>query len=186
MFVRNEARTATWCAVLLPGDTVLADSLKKGWWRVALEGRSSDVYAPTLAGMSPGASPDRLRAVGWEHLPSRGAAMNVHLPVLIRVYPHADVAVFLMRLLVGAVFITSGWSPRPGSSRAWGRARPATRRHPLAWITELAGGLGVALGMLNPVPLWSVLVMLGAIQKKIARRHTGFWGKHGPTAGTTS
>lgn len=26
-------------AVLLPGDTVLADSLKGGWWRVALEGK---------------------------------------------------------------------------------------------------------------------------------------------------
>ena len=26
-------------AVLLPGDTVLADSLDRGWWRVALEGR---------------------------------------------------------------------------------------------------------------------------------------------------
>jgi hypothetical protein len=26
-------------AVLLPGDTVLADSLRGGWWRVALEGR---------------------------------------------------------------------------------------------------------------------------------------------------
>jgi hypothetical protein len=26
-------------AVLLPGDTVLADSLDRGWWRVALEGQ---------------------------------------------------------------------------------------------------------------------------------------------------
>jgi hypothetical protein len=26
-------------AVLLPGDTVLADSLKAGWWRVSLDGR---------------------------------------------------------------------------------------------------------------------------------------------------
>ena len=26
-------------AVLLPGDTVLTDSLERGWWRVALEGR---------------------------------------------------------------------------------------------------------------------------------------------------
>jgi len=26
-------------AILLPGDTVLADSLKGGWWRVSLEGR---------------------------------------------------------------------------------------------------------------------------------------------------
>jgi hypothetical protein len=38
-------------AVLLPGDTVLADSLKQGWWRVALEGQVLGyVYAPTLAG----------------------------------------------------------------------------------------------------------------------------------------
>jgi hypothetical protein len=38
-------------AVLLPGDTVLADSLVGGWWRVALEGRVIGyVYAPTLVG----------------------------------------------------------------------------------------------------------------------------------------
>jgi hypothetical protein len=38
-------------AVLLPGDTVLADSLRGGWMRVALEGRVLGyVYAPTLAG----------------------------------------------------------------------------------------------------------------------------------------
>jgi len=36
-------------AVLLPGDTVLADSLRGGWWRVALEGRVLGyVYGPTL------------------------------------------------------------------------------------------------------------------------------------------
>jgi hypothetical protein len=38
-------------AVLLPGDTVMADSLRGGWWRVALEGRVLGyVYAPTLVG----------------------------------------------------------------------------------------------------------------------------------------
>jgi hypothetical protein len=38
-------------AVLLPGDTVLADSLKGGWWRVALDGRVIGyVYAGTLVG----------------------------------------------------------------------------------------------------------------------------------------
>jgi hypothetical protein len=38
-------------AVLLPGDTVLADSLRSGWWRVALEGRVLGyVYARTLTG----------------------------------------------------------------------------------------------------------------------------------------
>jgi hypothetical protein len=36
-------------AVLLPGDTVLADSLRGGWWRVALEGKVLGyVYASTL------------------------------------------------------------------------------------------------------------------------------------------
>jgi hypothetical protein len=36
-------------AVLLPGDTVLADSLHRGWWRVALEGRVVGyVYERTL------------------------------------------------------------------------------------------------------------------------------------------
>ena len=38
-------------AVLLPGDSVLADSLVDGWWRVALEGRVIGyVYAPMLVG----------------------------------------------------------------------------------------------------------------------------------------
>ena len=38
-------------AVLLPGDSVLADSLRGGWWRVALEGRVLGyVYGGTLAG----------------------------------------------------------------------------------------------------------------------------------------
>ncbi|HEX6615282.1 MAG TPA: hypothetical protein VF046_03185 [Gemmatimonadales bacterium] len=37
-------------AVLLPGDTVLADSLHRGWWRVALEGRVVGyVYERTLS-----------------------------------------------------------------------------------------------------------------------------------------
>ncbi|MFL5494365.1 MAG: hypothetical protein ACJ8DC_08290 [Gemmatimonadales bacterium] len=38
-------------AVLLPGDTVLADSLRGGWWRVALEGRVIGyVYGRALVG----------------------------------------------------------------------------------------------------------------------------------------
>jgi DNA-directed RNA polymerase subunit RPC12/RpoP len=38
-------------AVLLPGDTVLADSLRGGWWRVALEGQVIGyVYRRTLLG----------------------------------------------------------------------------------------------------------------------------------------
>jgi putative oxidoreductase len=107
--------------------------------------------------------------------------MNVHLPVLIpRLLPYADVAVLLMRLLVGAVFVTSGWSHvRDPVARGESIGLPpgVTR---LLGIAELAGGLGVALGVLTQAAaLGLILVMLGAIQKKIAVWHTGFWGKHG-------
>jgi hypothetical protein len=44
-------------AVLLPGDTVLADSLRGGWWRVALEGKVIGyVYGQTLND-TPGETP---------------------------------------------------------------------------------------------------------------------------------
>ena len=44
-------------AVLLPGDTVLADSLRAGWWRVALEGKVIGyVYGTTLT-EAPGDTP---------------------------------------------------------------------------------------------------------------------------------
>jgi putative oxidoreductase len=47
-------------------------------------------------------------------------------------------------------------------------------------VAELAGGLGVAFGVLTQAAaLGLILVMLGAIRKKIAVWHTGFWGKHG-------
>jgi putative oxidoreductase len=47
-------------------------------------------------------------------------------------------------------------------------------------IAELAGGLGVAFGVLTQLAaLGLILVMLGAIQKKLLVWHTGFWGKHG-------
>jgi putative oxidoreductase len=107
--------------------------------------------------------------------------MNVHLPVLIpRLLPYADVAVLLMRLLVGAVFITSGWSHvRDPVARGESIGLPPGVTRWLG-IAELAGGLGVLLGVLTQgAALGLILVMLGAIQKKIAVWHTGFWGKHG-------
>ena len=107
--------------------------------------------------------------------------MNVHLPVLIpRLLPYADAAVLLMRLLVGAVFITSGWSHvRDPVARGESIGLPPGVTRWLG-IAELAGGLGVGLGVLTQAAaLGLILVMLGAIQKKIAVWHTGFWGRHG-------
>jgi putative oxidoreductase len=45
---------------------------------------------------------------------------------------------------------------------------------------EFAGALGVILGVLAQLAaIGLILVMLGAIQKKIFTWHTGFWGKSG-------
>jgi uncharacterized membrane protein YphA (DoxX/SURF4 family) len=45
---------------------------------------------------------------------------------------------------------------------------------------ELAGAMGVAIGVLTQLAaIGLILLMLGAIQKKIFVWHTGFWGKHG-------
>jgi putative oxidoreductase len=90
----------------------------------------------------------------------------------------ADHALLLMRLLVGVVFISSGWSHTKDPitrGKSIGLSPGLTR---FLGIAELAGGLGVAVGVLPQVAaLGLILIMLGAIQKKIFVWHTGFWGK---------
>ncbi|HEU4648157.1 MAG TPA: DoxX family protein [Gemmatimonadales bacterium] len=91
----------------------------------------------------------------------------------------SDVALLLMRLLVGWVFITSGWSHATHPverGKSIGLSPGFTR---FLGLAEIAGGLGVALGILPQLAaLGLILVMLGAIQKKIFVWHTGFWGEH--------
>jgi len=86
----------------------------------------------------------------------------------------------LMRLLVGAVFVTSGLShikDPVARGKSIGLPPGITR---LLGIAEVAGGLGVAFGILTQLAaIGLILVMLGAIRKKIFVWHTGFWGKSG-------
>jgi putative oxidoreductase len=99
----------------------------------------------------------------------------VQLPGLLQ---YADEALLLMRLLVAIVFITSGWShfkDPVARGKSIGMSPGFTR---VLGIGELAGGLGVALGVLTQLAaLGLILIMLGAIQRKIFVWHTGFWGK---------
>jgi putative oxidoreductase len=101
----------------------------------------------------------------------------MRLPWLLQ---FADVALLLMRLLVGWVFIRSGWSHAKdpvARGESIGMSPGLTR---VLGVAEVAGGLGVALGVLPQLAaLGLILIMLGAIQKKILVWHTGFWGKHG-------
>src|SRR5579862_6119540 len=86
-------------------------------------------------------------------------------------------AVLLMRLMVGAIFISSGWSHATHSTeraKSIGMSKAFTL---FLGIAELAGSLGVIFGVLTQLAaLGLILVMLGAIYKKIAVWHTGFWG----------
>jgi len=91
-----------------------------------------------------------------------------------------DIALLLLRLMVGIVFISSAYKHLKD---------PATRSKDIGMsksftiflgAAELAGGLGVISGVLAQLAaIGLILVMLGAIQKKIFTWHTGFWGKSG-------
>ena len=82
--------------------------------------------------------------------------------------------------MVGIVFITSGYKhlkDPEARSKDIGMSKSFTI---FLGAAELAGGLGVISGVLAQLAaIGLILVMLGAIQKKILVWHTGFWGKSG-------
>lgn len=88
-----------------------------------------------------------------------------------------DASLLLLRLMVALVFVTSGYGDLKDPE-----ARSKSIGMPKAFtiflgVAEIAGGLGVAFGVLiQPAAFGLILLMLGAIQKKIFVWHTGFWG----------
>jgi putative oxidoreductase len=92
----------------------------------------------------------------------------------------ADVALLFLRLMVGSVFITSGYKhlkDPEARSKDIGMSKSFTV---VLGAAELVGGLGVISGVFAQLAaIGLILVMLGAIQKKIFAWHTGFWGKSG-------
>jgi putative oxidoreductase len=91
-----------------------------------------------------------------------------------------DLALLLLRLMVGAVFITSGWkhlSDPARRSKDIGMSKSFTV---FLGAAEFAGSLGVIFGVLAQLAaLGLILVMLGAVAKKIFTWQTGFWGQSG-------
>ena len=89
-----------------------------------------------------------------------------------------DLGLLLMRLMVAAVFVTSGWSHVTKSAeraKSIGMSQGVTV---FLGVAEMAGGLGVAFGVLTQVAAIGLMViMLGAIYKKMFEWHTGFWGE---------
>jgi len=97
-----------------------------------------------------------------------------------RLAQYTDLGLLLLRFMVGLVFFDSGrrsFLQADERSRSIGMSMGFTR---FLGLAEMAGALGVAFGVLTQLAaLGLILIMLGAIQKKLFVWHTGFWGKDG-------
>lgn len=89
-----------------------------------------------------------------------------------------DLGLLLLRLMVGLVFITSGYSHVTKAAERSKSIGMSVGFTVFLGIAEIAGGLGVAAGVFTQLAAFGlILIMLGAIQKKIFVWHTGFWGE---------
>jgi putative oxidoreductase len=89
-----------------------------------------------------------------------------------------DLGLLLLRLMVGVILLTSGWTHLTKAeerSKSIGISKGFTL---FLGAAEVAGALGVIFGVLTQLAaIGLILLMLGAIQKKIFVWHTGFWGE---------
>lgn len=91
-----------------------------------------------------------------------------------------DYGLLLLRLMAGIIFAGSGYADLrdpDARSKSIGQSKGFTI---VLAVAELAGGIAVIVGVLQQVAaIGLMLVMLGALQKKIFVWRTGFWGKDG-------
>jgi len=102
--------------------------------------------------------------------------VNMHMlfPALLR---FTDVGLLLLRLMVAVVFLDSGWNHLKNPVERSKSIGASPRFTVFLGSAEVAGSIGVALGLLTQLAAMGlILIMLGAIQKKIFVWKTGFWG----------
>lgn len=100
--------------------------------------------------------------------------MSVTFPGLL---DFSDVGLLLLRLIVAVVFLDSGRSHLKNPAQAAQGIGASTGFTVFLGSAEVLGGLGVALGILTQLAAMGlILLMLGAIQKKIFVWKIGFWG----------
>jgi len=91
---------------------------------------------------------------------------------------YTDLSLLLLRLLVSLVFVTSGINhlKNPKARAAsLGLTENFTR---FLGVAEVLGALGVVFGILvHFAAAGLILIMFGAIQRKLFVWHSGFWGE---------
>jgi len=103
--------------------------------------------------------------------------MHVLFPALLR---FSDVGLLLLRLMVAVVFFASGLNHLKDPVARAQSIGASARFTVFLGTTEVLGSTGVALGILTQLAaIGLMLIMLGAIQKKIFVWKSGFWGGHG-------
>ena len=92
--------------------------------------------------------------------------------------PLTDYGLLFLRIMAGAIYIDSGYNDlKDPDARSKSIGTPKGFTIFLA-VAELAGGVGLILGVLQQLAaIGLILIMLGAIQKKIAVWKTGFGGR---------
>jgi len=90
-----------------------------------------------------------------------------------------DIGLLLLRLMVGVVFFTSGWNTLKDPDA---RSKNIEMNRPFTiflGLAEALGALGLIFGILTQLAGFGLmLISLGAIWKKVAAWHTGFWGEN--------
>jgi putative oxidoreductase len=102
--------------------------------------------------------------------------MHTVFPQLL---PFADYALVLLRLMVACVFIGSGWNDLKDPAA---RAKSMEVGRGLAvflGIAEVLGGAALVIGILVQLAAFGLMLIgLGAVQKKVFKWKTGFWGQN--------
>lgn len=90
------------------------------------------------------------------------------------------VALLLLRLMVGIVFLTSGWTHLKDPEKRSKDIEMSKGFTIFLGAAECAGSLGVIFGVLTQLAaVGLILLSVGAIYKKIFAWHMGFWGPSG-------
>jgi putative oxidoreductase len=90
----------------------------------------------------------------------------------------ADLGFLLLRLMVGAVFLASGWGHLTNAEERSKSIEMSKGFTLFLGAAEVLGSLAIIVGVLTQLAALGLIVLgLGAIQKKIFAWHTGFWGE---------